>query len=81
MNIDFNSFDPSQLRPAPVPSLNANGQMVELDANTRIKNFQDYKQRCQLFERFHWESDDNNYTNPQNDYYPYENNYNSNNNR
>ena len=91
MNIDFSSFDPSQLRPTPVPLLNSNGQLTELDVNTRIKNFQDYKQRCQLLERLSWEynNDGGNYSNHQNDYHNYEqnnhhynnhNNHNSNNN-
>ncbi|UJR36494.1 hypothetical protein I4U23_029215 [Adineta vaga] len=84
MTIDLNSFDPSQLRPIPVPLLNSNGQLNELDVNTRIKNFQDYKQRCQLLERLSWESNDRNYSNNQNDYNNYDNysnNNNTNNNR
>ncbi|CAF3567560.1 unnamed protein product [Rotaria socialis] len=60
MNIDLGSFDSSQLRPAPVPLQNANGALNELDANTRMKNFQDYKQRCQLLERLTWNDNQNN---------------------
>jgi hypothetical protein len=77
MNIDFSTFDSSQLRPVPVSLLNSNGQLTELDVNTRTKNFQDYKQRCQLLERLSLEYNDNGYSNSSNDYYPYDN-YNSN---
>jgi hypothetical protein len=81
MSIDLSSFDPSQLRPVPVSLLTSNGQLNELDVNTRIKNFQDYKQRCQLLERLSWEyNNDGNYSNNQNDYNNYDN-YNHNNNR
>ena len=80
MSIDFNSFDPSQLRAPPVPLINAQGQLTELDVNTRNKNFQDYKQRCGLLERLSWGENENNYSNNyQDDYYSYDN-YNSNNN-
>ncbi|CAF1138264.1 unnamed protein product [Adineta steineri] len=79
MNIDLSSFDPSQLRPLPVSLLNSNGQLNELDVNTRIKNFQDYKQRCQLLERLSWEANGRNYPNNQNEYNNYDNNYNNNN--
>lgn len=73
MSVDFSSFDPSQLRPTPVPLLNSNGQLTELDVNTRMKNFQDYKQRCQLLERLSWEyNEGGNYSNHQNDYHNYE---------
>ena len=51
MSIDLSSFDPSQLRPLPLPLLNTNGIVNELDVNSRMKNFQDYKQRCQMLER------------------------------
>ena len=80
MTIDLSSFDPSQLRPVPVSLLNSNGQLNELDVNTRIKNFQDYKQRCQLLERLTWESNERNYSNNQNDYNNYDNYHNNNNN-
>ncbi|CAF4106656.1 unnamed protein product [Rotaria magnacalcarata] len=60
MNIDLSSFDSSQLRPAPVSLQNANGAVNELDVNTRMKNFQDYKQRCQLLERLTWNDNQNN---------------------
>jgi hypothetical protein len=80
MSIDLSSFDPSQLRPVPVSLLNSNGQLNELDVNTRIKNYQDYKQRCQLLERLSWEYNDGNYSNNQNDFNNYDN-YNHNNNR
>lgn len=79
MNIDLSSFDPSQLRPTPVSLLNSNGQLNELDVNTRVKNFQDYKQRCQLLERLQNEYNDGNYSNNQNDHNNYDN-YNNNNN-
>jgi hypothetical protein len=78
MSIDLSSFDSSQLRVAPVALLNSNGQPNELDANTRIKNYQDYKQRCQLLERLSWEYNEGNYSNNQNDYNNYDN-YNNNN--
>lgn len=81
MSIDLSSFDCSQLRPVPVPLLNANGQANELDVNTRIKNFQDYKQRCQLLERLSMENNDGYYGNNQNDYNNYDNNNANNNNR
>ena len=81
MNIDFSSFDPSQLRAPPVSLINTQGQLTELDVNTRNKNFQDYKQRCLLLERLSWGQNENNYSNNyQDDYYSYDN-YNSNNNR
>lgn len=75
MSMDFTSFDPSQLRQVPVSLLSSNGQLTELDANTRMKNYQDYKQRCQLLERLSWEYNENNYSD---DYHHYDN-YNSNN--
>ncbi len=78
MTIDLSSFDPSQLRPVPVALLNSNEQVNELDVNTRIKNYQDYKQRCQLLERLSWENNEGNYSNNQNDYNNYDN-YNNNN--
>lgn len=81
MDIDFSKFDPSQLRPLPAPLLNANGQVAELDVNTRKKNFDDYKQRCQLLDRLSWDQNENNYSNPHHNYYPYENNYQPNNNQ
>ena len=80
MSISLSSFDPSQLRPVPVPLLKSNGQLNELDANTRAKNFQDYKQRCQLLERLSPEYNDGYYSNNQNDYNNYDNNNNNNNN-
>ncbi|CAF2053183.1 unnamed protein product [Rotaria magnacalcarata] len=79
MSIDLNSFDASQLRAVPVPLLNSNGQPNELDVNTRIKNFQDYKQRCQLLERLSCDSNDGNYSNNQNYYNNYDNHTNNNN--
>ncbi|CAF4870611.1 unnamed protein product [Rotaria socialis] len=79
MSIDLNLFDASQLRAVPVPLLNSNGQPNELDVNTRIKNFQDYKQRCQLLERLSWDCNDGNYSNNQNDYNNYDNHTNNNN--
>lgn len=57
MSIDLSSFDPSQLRPPPKALLTPNGQLNEFDVNTRMKNFQDYKQRCQMMERLY--SNDN----------------------
>jgi hypothetical protein len=81
MSIDLSSFDSSQLRATPVALLNTNGQLNELDVNTRIKNFQDYKQRCQLLERLTWESNEGNYSNNQNDYNNYDGYNNNNNNR
>ena len=50
MNIDLSSFDPNQLRPVPLPILNSNGTLNELDANIRMKNFHDYKQRSKLMD-------------------------------
>ncbi|CAF5069362.1 unnamed protein product, partial [Rotaria sp. Silwood1] len=66
MTIDLSSFDSSQLRPTPLPLLNSNGALNELDVNTRMKNFQDYKQRCQMIERLSWndnQNDNNNWNN------------------
>ena len=77
MSVDLSSFDPSNLRSVPVSLLNSNGQLNELDVNTRIKNYQDYKQRCQLLERLSWDYNDGNYSNNQNDYNNYDN-YNNN---
>lgn len=71
MTMELNSFDTSQLRPVPVPLLNSNGQLNELDVNTRMKNFHDYKQRCQLLERL--EANERNYGSNQNDYDNYDN--------
>ncbi|CAF3177856.1 unnamed protein product, partial [Rotaria sp. Silwood2] len=65
MTIDLSSFDPSHLRPPPFPLLNSNGTPNELDVNTRMKNFQDYKQRYQMMERLSWNDNqnDNNWNN------------------
>jgi hypothetical protein len=79
MSMDLSSFDSSQLRPVPVSLINSSGQLSELDVNTRMKNFQDYKQRCQLLERLSWENNEGSYSNSQNDYNNYDN-YNNNNN-
>jgi hypothetical protein len=76
--MDLSAFDASQLRPTPVPLLNANGQLNEVDVNTRMKNFQDYKQRCQLLERLTWEANGRNYPNNQNDYDNYDHYHNNN---
>ncbi|CAF1511096.1 unnamed protein product, partial [Rotaria sordida] len=92
MNIDLSSFEPSQLRPTPLPLINSNGILNELDVNTRMKNFQDYKQRCQMMERLSWndnQNDNNNnnnnwnnggWSNPDNDNQNNNNNININNN-
>ncbi|CAF1138893.1 unnamed protein product [Rotaria sordida] len=68
MNIDLSSFEPSQLRPTPLPLINSNGILNELDVNTRMKNFQDYKQRCQMMERLSWNDNQNDNNNNNNNW-------------